>query len=136
MLEITEDLIIHDKMENLTDKIQKAKHFLNHNYERFISRTFGLGLFGSDKLWDSVKPAKAMHLSALGIMPGMQGCGLGSYLCIKIEEMAKEQGNSMLRLNAAPSLRDFYLGKGFEEVHCVNDRFQNPQWYLLEKVLR
>lgn len=92
-------------------------------------------LFGSHVHWDAVKPQKAKYFSALGVMPEMQGKGIGSFLCSRVENIVEEQGHNTLRLNTAPPLRDYYKEKGFEEIYHI-DRDGKIRFYLMEKRIR
>ncbi len=79
-------------------------------------------------------PSEA-QIRFMAVAPEFQGRGIGRILIVALEEVAREQGVEVIRLDARESAVGFYLVLGYKVVGESNFLFGEIKHYLMEKVL-
>lgn len=93
----------------------------------------------SDVAQFSNKDSRAVYVTALAVLPSMQGLGIGSALMKMVEDKAFEMGISTVRFDCRArykELVEFYLKNGYSVVGLLWDEEDNNEPYcLMEKLM-
>lgn len=127
-------------LEKFKEKVKYSDVYCVFENEKMVA-TFSLSTTPRDyyklSMWQD-QNAKAIYLGNLGILPELQGKGLGKWCLNEVEKIAKEMNCKAIRFDCVekhPWLSNFYEKLGFARKCIVNMPEPTGNLICFEKVI-